>query len=66
MKKYKLLFQIGDRKLKMTIIAENDLDARTKLFKAIKIHKVSEVPVLDDFFKDLFGPGFPGFKGPKK
>lgn len=59
MKRFKLLFQIGDRKLKMTIYAENDLDARTKLFKAVQIHRVQEVPILDDFFKDIFGPNNP-------
>lgn len=52
--KYKILFQIGDKKLQISVYADNELEARHELFKKIKIDVVKKVSVTaDEVFKDL-------------
>ena len=59
MKDYKVYFEIGGKKLKTTVCANNEHDAKTKVWTKIKFIKVEEVDVPD--FTDTLAD-FLGFK----
>jgi hypothetical protein len=58
MPKFKVYFQIYGRKLKATVEAKSETEARLKVVEKLQIDLVERIDELDDFpniFKEIFG-----------
>ena len=57
MKQYNIKFQIGKKRMQLTIEADSEEDAKYKLFGKIKVDSVEEVPVDKsvEYLKNIFG-----------
>ena len=57
MNKYKVFFQIGNKKMQITVEAKSEKSVNYEICKKIKVDKIVEI--MDDsnldYFRDIFG-----------
>ncbi|GAG38044.1 unnamed protein product [marine sediment metagenome] len=57
MKQYTIYFSIFRKKMKTTVLARNESEAKQEIAKKIIFHKIKEVPATNPISDFLFGFG---------